>query len=151
MGRVLPLGLAVAELATPCAPRLPVHSSLMQSYRTVYRVEFLSPRAPREWPLEAFSRAIDHLLADEVLARNAAKESSPVSIALTEGISMADGAKPLSREYVLRHTAALPVDDPAVLQAALSDLLGVTPRQFEGPWNIVTIEVGPDTKKKATK
>jgi hypothetical protein len=120
----------------------------MRSYRTTYRVEFLSPRAPREWPLEAFTRAIDHLLADEVLARNAAKESSPVAIALTEGISMADGAKPLSREYVLRHAATAPGDEPAAVEAALSDLLGVTPRQFEGPWNIVSITVVADTAKK---
>jgi hypothetical protein len=121
----------------------------MRSFRATYHVEFLSPRAPREWPLEAFTRAIDHLLADEVLARNAAKESSPVAIALTEGISMADGAKPLSRTYLLRHAATAPSDDPAALQAALSDLLGVTPRQFEGPWNILSIEVSADSGKKA--
>lgn len=114
----------------------------MRTYLATYHIEFLSPKSPREWPLEAFERAIDHLLADEILARREAKEDlRGVAIASTDGVDFEDGRKPLSRIYRLHHDAVVPGDDPALLQAALSDLLGVTPRQFEGPWNIVSIEV----------
>jgi hypothetical protein len=119
----------------------------MRTYLTTYRVEFLSPKAPREWPLEAFTRAIDHLIADEVLARNAASERTLTTVALTEGVRMADGAKPLSRTYEVRHLAEVPGDDPALLRDTLADLLGVTPRQFEGPWNIIGIEVNAEPKE----
>jgi hypothetical protein len=118
----------------------------MRTYLTTYKVEFLSPKAPREWPLEAFTRAIDHLIADEVLARNAASERTLTTIALTEGVHMADGAKPLSRIYKVRHLAEVPGDDPTLLRDTLADLLGVTPRQFEGPWNIIGIEVDAESK-----
>lgn len=118
----------------------------MDEYIVDYKVEFLSPRAPREWPPEAFERAVDALLVEETLARKAEGSlDDAVMVAISAAVESEETGK-LRYRYRLSHAVRFADSVPAAerperLRGWLAEMLGVTPRQFEGPWNIVGISV----------
>jgi len=92
------------------------------------------------------------MLAEETLAMRADGERFSVHLAAVEGIGRSlEG--PRRAIYLVAHTARFAEDVTATCPLAraelvrtfLAEALGLTPRQSEGPWNIVGLSVSPAT------
>jgi hypothetical protein len=120
----------------------------MDEFLTTYEVEFPAPRTPEDWTVTHFEMALAHLLAEESLHMTVDGDELGVRLGWTEGLSRQIHANPRHATYTLLQavrftpTGSLP-DKTARLQAWLVDALGLHPRQFEGPWNIIGLTVSP--------
>jgi hypothetical protein len=112
----------------------------LAAFRVVYRVECPSPT--QIVSARQFRLAVNHIIAEEVLARSVLDDVvhrlRPVSMTVTDTRRI----DPVTMEYdtihVVRFTET--VEDPCgEVRDFLQDVLGLTPRQWEGPWNIVGI------------
>lgn len=121
----------------------------MDRFLATYTVEFPRPAVPAGWPLKNFEMALDHLLTEQIIElRSVGEGTGGVNLAGVEGIGVRDVA-PNRREYTMAHDVRLDPPTPAQarmdpverVRAFLAEALGITPRQWEGPWNIVNLTV----------
>lgn len=122
----------------------------MDRFLGTYTVEFPRPANPAAWPLPNFELALDHLLTEQLVEMKSAGESTAgIHLAGVKGVSVREvGGK---QEYVMEHEVIFDAPTPAQarvepaerLRAFLAEVLGLTPRQWEGPWNIVGLAVKP--------
>ena len=125
----------------------------METYRAIYRVDFVPPVSPAQLSLQAFEEALDTLLNTAAIARR--HEGLPddgIRIARTEGLAVVP-VDDRASDFVVRHTVRLHPQDGcpgntddgiARLCRRLADDLDLHPRQVEGPFNIVDLTVRPD-------
>lgn len=123
----------------------------MDHFLGVYTVEFPRPANPAAWPLANFEMALDHLLTEQIVELTAMGEgTNGIHLAGVSGVSVRElGAGKC--EYTMSHEARFDTPTPAQarvepaerLRTFLAELLGLTPRQWEGPWNIVGLTVKP--------
>lgn len=122
----------------------------MDRFLGTYTVEFPRPANPAAWPLVNFELALDHLLTEQIVElRSAGEGTNGIRLAGVTGQSVREiGGK---FEYVMLHEVAFDPPTPAQarlepaerLRAFLAEALGITPRQWEGPWNIVGLSIKP--------
>ena len=122
----------------------------MDAFVAAYQVEFAAPRRSADWPLSHFEAALAQMLAEETLAMRADGEHFDVHLGAVSGIvRQIEG--PSRATYLVAHRARFeegiaairPIERAALVRRFLADALGLTPRQSEGPWNIVGLEVRP--------
>lgn len=122
----------------------------MDAFVASYEVEFAAPRQSSDWPLSHFEAALAQMLAEETLAMRADGESMEVHLGAIEGIGRRIES-PRRAFYSVAHSArfeshgatAKPVEQAELVRRFLAEALGVAPRQSEGPWNIIGLEVRP--------
>lgn len=120
----------------------------MDSFVAAYEVEFAAPRQSSDWPLSHFEAALAQMLAEETLAMRADGESFEVHLGSIEGLGRRlEG--PRRATYVVAHAARFehpggkPTERAELVRRFLADALGLNPRQSEGPWNIIGLQVRP--------
>jgi hypothetical protein len=123
----------------------------MDRFLGTYTVEFPRPANPAGWPLANFELALDHLLTEQIVELKAAGDgTNGIHLAGVKGVAVREIA-PGKHEYVVSHdvlfdpptTAQARLEPAERLRLFLADVLGITPRQWEGPWNIVALTVKP--------
>ena len=120
----------------------------MESWLAVYRIEFPQPKRATRWSAGRYELALSHMLAEEELARGVDGEED---LGVRLGRTRVERVGPLrngSCEILTLQRVRFSGDDPVELRSSrlrdrLADLLGVDPRQWEGPWNIIAIRVEP--------
>lgn len=127
----------------------------MDEFHTVYEVEFPAPRTPEDWSVSSFEAVLAHLLAEEALLLRDEPTVAGVHLGWTEGVGR-ELASPRRARYHL--VQAVRFDDPLApqekvtrLKTYLAEALGLSPRQYEGPWNILSVEVQVSAEPLATR
>lgn len=121
----------------------------METFLVTYRVDFPLPRKPTDLLLSNFELVLVGLLTEETMNMKAAGEDlGGVHLGDLRGVKVRE-VGPKQREYVVRHSVRFETPGlerthlrpPERLRLFLSEALGLTPRQYEGPWNITAISV----------
>lgn len=120
----------------------------MESWLAVYRIEFPQPKRAKRWSAGRYELALSHMLAEEELARaNDGESDEGVRLGRTR-IERVGPLRNGSCELFTVQRVRFEGDDPLEVRATrlrsrLASLLGVEPRQWEGPWNIIALRVEP--------
>jgi hypothetical protein len=120
----------------------------MESWLAVYRIEFPQPKRAKRWSAGRYELALSHMLAEEELARSVDGEPDE---GIRLGRTRVERVGPMrngSCELLTLQRVRFDGDDPVEVRATrlrsrLASLLGLDPRQWEGPWNIIALRVEP--------
>lgn len=119
----------------------------MDEFHTVYEVEFPAPRTPNDWSVSSFEAVLAHLLAEESLLLRDESGLGGVHLGWTEGVGRELASSRRARYHLVQSVRFDEPLDPHEklerLRGYLIEALGLAPRQYEGPWNIISVEVRP--------
>lgn len=126
---------------------MPTRPAPMDEFHTVYEVEFPAPRTPADWSVSSFEAVLAHLLAEEALLLRDESGLAGVHLGWTEGVGRELPSARRARYHLVQSVRfderLSPFEKAERLRVYLVEALGLAPRQYEGPWNILSVEVRP--------